>query len=357
MNSSRQRTLTRQLTSSIAIGLIASSIFSGGEAAAQSQASFRYDFEEAEIPAALRPSRVTEFAPGTRTIEDGSYVITATPGGGSSSLVELGADNVIIESQVRFFDVQPRRVDVASLTVRDLIGDFDGVDGNPVDGLTGYSAVVDTRGVLGLYRWTPGVGVDPTVLATADGFDAVNQDLKLRFVVDGPTIELFAWPATETIPLNPQLVLNDPNPWLESDYVALGNTTFDPAGVPSARVAFRYLDVTVVPEPSGAVLMLAGIALVAKRKRRHPAEQRVRSSIRPRVIQAVLCLGILVTQTSASWCQEFTFREDFDDSQFPENLSFVPPPGLVAAGIDGMMEIQFRATLSGPILPVDSMKH
>ena len=96
----------------------------------------------------------------------------------------------------RFLEDHPR-VDWASVSIRDF--EF----GNGVDG---YFGAVSSSGDLQLTRLLPGVGAASIVQAVASGFDALDEDLRMRLVADGSSIDLFAWPATDSMPLEPQLV-------------------------------------------------------------------------------------------------------------------------------------------------------
>ena len=95
--------------------------------------------------------------------------------------------------------------------------------------------------------------------------DDTAQDTAQRDVAFGGSSSLsrlnvrcFAFLSNETIPPAPQLVFDDADPVLTSDWIGVGNTSWDPSG-PAAKGAFRYFTVETVPEPSCACLTLSGL--------------------------------------------------------------------------------------------------
>jgi hypothetical protein len=194
----------------------------------------RFDFEGPDVPAEWAP-RV--FSGGTREIIDESLVITAPTGfGGASSDFGFVHANLIVETQVRFLDGGSRE-DYASILIRSTVGEADG-----------YYGSVSSEGNLLMSRVTPSGNVDPVVQATATGFDAINQDLKLRLVADGSFIGLFAWSAGAEMPQSPSLWLSD-DTYSDGNEISLFNTSFE-SGSPSWPIAFRYVEISpVVPLP------------------------------------------------------------------------------------------------------------
>ncbi len=213
----------------------------------------RFDFDD---PNELLDWQLGGFAGGDRDIKDSSFVMSAAPGSGASSIFDFHHSDLSLETQVRFLEEHPR-VDWASVSMRDL------EIGNGVDG---YFGAVSSTGDLLLARLVPRVGVDSRVQATATGFDALDQDLKLRLVADGSSIDLFAWPATQPMPPEPQLSIEDDR-YAEGSFVALGNTSFAPVG-DASPVAFRYLHIFPVPEPATGALTCIAILVSALRLRR-----------------------------------------------------------------------------------------
>ena len=219
-------------------------------AAQETVTPIRFDFNHADE---LSEWRLGGFPGGGRDIIDGSFVISAPTNAGASSLFDIDHSDLFVESQIRFLEDHPR-VDWGSLSIRDL------EIGNGVDG---YFGAVSSTGDLLLARLLPGVGVDPVVQAAASGFDALDEDLKMRLVADGSSIDLFAWPATESMPPEPQLSIEDDR-YSAGSFIALGNTSYAPVGSASP-VAFRYVQISPVPEPNTGMLAFVGfIAFVLR---------------------------------------------------------------------------------------------
>ena len=208
----------------------------------------RFDFDGPDGSSVPPEWELGVYPQGTREIRENSFVITApTDFGGASSVFLFEPDDLVVETQIRFLEDRPR-LDYATVAVRDDVLDGTG---------RGYFGSVNSDGQLLLARAIPGQNVDPDLNFTAEGFDAVNQDLKMRLVANGPSIQLFAWPATEPMPNEPQLSLQDDR-YLDSGLVQIANSSFQ-AGSPASPIAFRYIEITPVPEPSVVWLILSAL--------------------------------------------------------------------------------------------------
>ena len=213
----------------------------------------RFEFDDASE---LAEWRLGGFPGGGREIENGSFVMTAPDDAGASSVFDFEHVDLSVETQIRFLEGHPR-TDWASINIRDAVLN---------NGIEGYSASVSSTGELLLARLTPEVGVDPVHQTTASGFDALHADLKMRLVANGSSLDLFAWPATDPMPTSPQLSLED-DQYLQGSFIGLGNTSYSPIG-DASPVAFRYLHISPVPEPSTWLLTCAGLITCVLRFRR-----------------------------------------------------------------------------------------
>jgi hypothetical protein len=107
----------------------------------------------------------------------------------------------------------------------------------------------------------------PVILRSAVvPFNPVQQDVMLQFDAFGNKLSLWAWPVSEPMPKEPQVVVFD-NTFAEGP-VGLISAGF--AGGPSHSTTFRFVHVakTHIPEPLSSVLMsLGGFGLLYSRRR------------------------------------------------------------------------------------------
>lgn len=215
---------------------------------AQDFSPIRFEFEGPDVPAEWNSGF---WAGGTREIQDGSYVITAPPNfGGASSDYRFEHTNLAIETQVRFLAGGVRE-DFASILLRSTDGVADG-----------YFGSVSSNGELLLSRSTATSNVDPSLEVRANGYDAVDQDLNLRLVANGASLDLFAWPASAPMPSAPSLSLVDPdNRYSSGNEISLVSSSFQTGT--SWPVAFRYVEIAPVPEPHSGTMAIFGLMFVA----------------------------------------------------------------------------------------------
>lgn len=231
-------------------------------AVAQDFSPIRFEFDGPDVPSEWNPGA---FPNGSRQIIDSSYVITApTDFGGASSDFNFHHTDLAVETQLRFLP-GGNREDYASILLRSTDGVADG-----------YSASVSSAGNLLISRVTPSSNVDAVVQATASGVAAVDEDLKMRLVASGTSINLFAWPATDPIPATPTLSLPDHNDrYLSGNEISLVNSSFQD-GTASWPIAFRYVEISPVPEANSGFSAAIGIGVVAVVSRRRRVSRSIR---------------------------------------------------------------------------------
>jgi hypothetical protein len=132
----------------------------------------------------------------------------------------------------------------------------------------GYAGVIRPDGSMSIAR----VDGTPVILSSAVvPFNPVQQDVMLQFDAFGDKLSLWAWPVSEPMPNEPQIVVFD-NKYAEGP-VGLISAGF--AGLPSDSTTFRFVhvaDTHIVPEPSTLVLMsLGGFVLLCARRRKRAA--------------------------------------------------------------------------------------
>lgn len=122
----------------------------------------------------------------------------------------------------------------------------------PGDIFFGYGASLLDNTTLGLFRVDGGPGIVVLDTATAS-FDVVGQDISVQIDAFEDQISMWAWPAGETIPASPQVVVSD-STYTEGNVGIFSNES---PGVSTFR--FVHAADTHIPEPSTTVLAVLGL--------------------------------------------------------------------------------------------------
>ena len=133
---------------------------------------------------------------------------------------------------------------------------------------SGYGAQILPDGNLILQRVDPaGLGII-TLASTMTVLDVFNSDIHLRFDVLGDTLSLSAWADGELEPVMPQLMVTDLTPLtgIAADEAAVSIIGQFAPVLSFSRTVFRFVDVTIIPEPSTALLVCLGLVGLAMRK-------------------------------------------------------------------------------------------
>jgi hypothetical protein len=227
---------------------------------------FRDDFEDGSHTDGNPVTWVPEVPPfpvGDARVEAGSLVLTPTQ---SEFYPDFWETDWEVEQE---FPADVRvRTQVRALSPGPSYQGIFARDTHNVDARQGRSlaALIAPSGFVGLYRVSNSIGT-VVAQATVGSLGTFSRDIHLELELIGPRASVYAWEDGTPRPATPLLQFNN----LGQPYVTPGRVGLvagQEDAMPFISSAFRYFEVSPIPEPSTALLGTVALLPILHWKRR-----------------------------------------------------------------------------------------